>query len=107
VRPPGPFGASGVGSALTIGAPGSSFCPENTQIEFACSGPAVGFLFPVSSPANAALAPMPVIASTQVPTKRKRLMCPLPFSVDASGVTPDTLSRRTTVVLVLTARDWA
>jgi len=42
VRPPGPFGASGVGSALTIGALGSSFCPENTQIEFALSGAGIG-----------------------------------------------------------------
>ena len=41
------------------GAVGSSFWPENTQIELACVGPAVGLPFPVISPALAALALAP------------------------------------------------
>src|SRR5215470_16266188 len=36
-----------------IGAVGSSFCPENTQIEFAWAGPCVGLPLPVISPAKA------------------------------------------------------
>src|SRR5262245_26450519 len=36
-----------------IGAVGSSFCPENTQIELAWAGPCVGFPLPVISPAKA------------------------------------------------------
>ena len=56
-RPPGPFGAI-VRSRLR-GAVGSSFYPENTQIELACAGPAVGLPLPVISPALAALALAP------------------------------------------------
>ena len=52
--PPGPFGA--IDMSRLSGAVGSSFCPENTQIELACAGPAVGLPLPVTSPALAALA---------------------------------------------------
>ena len=56
--PPGPFGAT-VMSRLS-GAVGSSFWPEKTQMDLACSGPAVGLPFPLTSPANAALPPSPI-----------------------------------------------
>jgi hypothetical protein len=55
--PPGPF--SGFVPF------GSSFFPEKTQIEFACSGPAVGVPFPVTSPANAEPAPTAATATAQ------------------------------------------
>jgi hypothetical protein len=59
-----------------IGALGSSFCPENTQIEFACAGPCVGLPFPVISPAKATLDVAPMNASAQVaPTIALRSMC--------------------------------
>ena len=57
---PGPFGP-----LPSSGAPGSSFLPEKTQIEFACAGPAVGFPVPVISPANAAPALAPVTANAE------------------------------------------
>src|SRR5438477_4961401 len=60
------------------GAVGSSFFPENTQIEFALSGPAVGLPFPVSSPAKAVLVPTPINATTQIATARNRLLLTTP-----------------------------
>src|SRR5205823_1113952 len=50
------------------GAVGSSFCPENTQIELACAGPAVGLPFPVNSPALAALALAPTNTAALIAT---------------------------------------
>src|SRR6266581_2428290 len=55
------------------GAVGSSFFPENTQIEFALCGPAVGLPFPVISPANATLVLTLMNAATQVATTSKRV----------------------------------
>src|SRR5260221_2170677 len=52
--PPGPFGP-----LPSSGAVGSSFFPENTQIEFACAGPWVGLPLPVISPAKAGAANAP------------------------------------------------
>jgi hypothetical protein len=52
-----------MGFAEMIGAFGSSFCPENTQIELACAGPCVGLPLPVISPANAAVAVPPTSAN--------------------------------------------
>lgn len=52
-------------SAVRPGGGSPSFCPEKTQIEFACAGPAVGFPLPVTSPANAEPAPTAATATAQ------------------------------------------
>src|SRR6266566_727857 len=87
--PPGPFGAR-FGSRV-IGAPGSSFCPEKTQIELACAGPAVGLPLPVISPAKAALAlrPAMVTVHTTATTIFFRSMILSPFDVAPLLTVPD------------------
>jgi hypothetical protein len=52
-------------SAVRPGGGSPSFRPEKTQIEFACAGPAVGFPLPVTSPANAELAPTTATTTAQ------------------------------------------
>src|SRR5215469_14969267 len=56
-----------------IGAVGSSFCPENTQMELAWAGPCVGLPLPVISPANAG-AEIAVLATTIAVTISNFLM---------------------------------
>lgn len=90
-RPPGPFGAI-VLSRLS-GAVGSSFCPENTQIELACVGPAVGLPFPVISPALAALALAPTNTAALIATTSNvfvRITSEPPLIVSTPGMAPST-----------------
>jgi hypothetical protein len=74
--PPGPFGA--IDMSRLNGAVGSSFCPEKTQIEFACVGPAVGLPFPVISPADAALTLTLKITTTETTVAMNALVRILP-----------------------------
>src|SRR5215472_7412224 len=62
-----------------IGAVGSSFCPENTQIELAWAGPCVGVPLPVISPAKAG-AGIAVPATTIAAAISHFLMKPLLWS---------------------------
>ncbi len=86
--PPGPFGAMLI--SRLRGAPGSSFLPENTQIEFACVGPAVAFPLPVTSPATAALALAPATTTAHTAAASIdffRSMILSPFEVSPSLAT--------------------
>src|SRR6266498_1165324 len=86
--PPGPFGAMLI--SRLRGAPGSSFLPENTQIEFACVGPAVAFPLPVTSPAKAALALAPATTTAHTAAASIdffRSMILSPFEVSPSFAT--------------------